>query len=916
MSDPILATKLYKPVPRPEQILRTRLHGRLTEGLSRKLTLISAPAGFGKTTLLGGWMAAMHAGSGSSVDKPRVAWVSLDARDHHPTRFLTYVVAALQTLDPNPADPSLGRGLLERLQAPQPPSMESVLTSLLNQIASLADKIILVLDDAHLAGCDPIYAGIAFLLEHMPPQLHLILTTREDPPLPLARYRARGQLTEIRADDLRFTPAEAAGFLQQMGVHLDEAEIAALEQRTEGWIAGLQLAALSLQGRTDVGDFVQAFTGSHRFVLDYLIDEVLDHQTDEIRDFLLHTSILERLSGPLCDAVCSRHDGQTVLAALERANLFVVPLDDERRWYRYHHLFAEVLQVHLLAEQPDRVPDLHRRACAWYEQNELAANAIHHALAGRDFVGAARLIELTWPAIFNGFLPATWLDWVRELPDALVRVRPVLSVGYAWTLLDCGVLQDVDARLNDAARWLDDAATAPSASAMVVVNHEEFQSLPSTIAMGRAYLARARGDEAATVKYARQALDLLPQEEHYWRGIAAMFLGLAHQTGGELDAAYQYFAGSVASLHRAGHVHFQLVGTVALADILVAQGRLHEAVRTYTRALHFAASQGAHAHPAETSLHVGLGELHLEQGDWAQAADHLQRAEDLADHAWSPATEARLRIVQARLNAAQGDIDAALALLNQVDHVSAQPAQGDLRPLAAWRTRLLLRQGNLSEALAWVRARGLAADDPCSYRVEFEHITLARVRLAEYTSGQAVPALDGAFALLARLLDAAEAGGRVGSVIEILVLQARAHQARDDIPAAVHALMRALTSAQPQGYVDVFAAEGRPMQTLLAECLAAGADASYVTRLLAAIVQAPDGESAAPVANQLLVEPLSARELDVLRLLDAGYSNQAVADELVIAVSTVKKHVNNIFGKLGVTSRTQAVSRARTLALL
>ncbi|MCB9162287.1 MAG: AAA family ATPase [Caldilineaceae bacterium] len=916
MTGPILATKLYKPAPRPEQILRTRLHSRLTQGLSRKLTLISAPAGFGKTTLLAGWFAELHGSAASNAGTPRVAWVSLDARDRLPARFLTYVVAALQTVDPDPADPSLGRGLLAQLQAPQPPSMEAVLTSLLNQIALLGDEIILVLDDFHLAGCDPIDAGLAFLLEHLPPQMHLILTTREDPPLPLARYRARGQLTEIRADDLRFTPAEAADFLRQMGLHLEEAEIAALEQRTEGWIAGLQLAALSLQGRTDVGKFLQAFTGSHRFVLDYLIDEVLEHQPEEVRDFLLQTSILERLSGPLCDAVCSRHDGQTLLAALERDNLFVVPLDDERRWYRYHHLFAEVLQVHLLAEQPDRVPDLHQRASAWYEQNEQPANAIHHAFAARDFVRAARLIELAWPAIFNGFAPATWLDWVRELPDALVRTRPVLSVGYAWTLLDCGELQDVDAHLDDAARWLDTSPTASSGEAMVVVNHAEFQSLPSTIVMGRAYLARARGDEAATVKFARQALDLLPPEEHYWRGIAAMFLGLAHQSAGELDAAYQYFAGSVASLHKAGHVHFQLVGTVALADILVAQGRLHEAVRTYTRALHFAAAQGTRARQAETGLHVGLGELHLEQGDLAQVEDHLQRAEELADHVWSPATEARLCVVQARLMAAQGDIDAALELLNRADQASAQPAQGDLRPLAAWRTRLLLRQGNLPGALAWVRTRGLKADDACSYRTEFEHITLARVRMAEYAGGRAPQALHEALDLLARLLDAAEAGGRDGSVIEILVLQARAHQEGDDIPAAVPALMRALALAEPQGYVHIFAAEGRPMQTLLAECLAGGADASYVTRLLAAITPTPDGELAAPAANQLLVEPLSARELDVLHLLDAGYSNQAIADELVIAVSTVKKHVNNIFGKLGVTSRTQAVSHARKLALL
>ncbi|MCB0130817.1 MAG: hypothetical protein KDD78_08205, partial [Caldilineaceae bacterium] len=685
--------------------------------------------------------------------------------------------------------------------------------------------------------------------------------------------------------------------------------------------AGLQLAALALRGREDIAGFISAFTGSHRFVLDYLIEEVLKHQTESVRQFLLQTSILEQLSGPLCDAVCSRQDGQMMLESLERGNLFIVPLDDERRWYRYHHLFSEVLQLHLGKDHSDQVPVLHRRASAWYEENCRQASAIHHAFAAHDPERAACLIELTWPAIFNGFQPATWLDWVRRLPEEIVRTRPVLSVGYAWTLLDCGELSGVDQRLSDAEKWLDaPAGAATSETAMVVVNDEEFQSLPSTIAMGRAYLAHGNGDEDATVQYARQALDLLAPDEDYWRGIAAMFLGLAYQGGGDLNRAYQYFASSVASLHKAGHIHFQLIGIVALSDILVTQGRLRDAVRTYERPLQFVEAQGTHArHHARhdvASLHVGLGELHFEQGDLARTVEHLQQAEDLAGHAWLPVAEARLNTLKARIEAAQGKFDAALDLLNQAKEVADQAGRSDLHSLSALRVRVWLRQGRLAHALAWVRERHLSADDDCSYRTESAQITLARVRIAEYGSGRAAQAIREAIDLLARLLQEAETGGRDGSVIELLVLQALAYHAHGDTHAAVRALMRALTMAQPQGYVRVFADEGRPMQTLLAECLTQGADPAYVTQLLAAISVAAEGDFAAPAANQLLVEPLSKRELEVLQLLDAGYTNQAVADELVIAVSTVKKHVNNIFGKLGVTSRTQAVSRARKLEIL
>ena len=497
---PILATKLYIPPPRAKIVLRPRLIERLNQGLSSgcKLTLISASAGFGKTTLVSEWIAGC---------KRPVAWLSLDEGDNDPTRFLTYLVAALQTLALSEVEgiaANIGAGALAVLQSTQPPSTESILTTLLNEIATIQEYFVLVLDDYHMIDSKAVDNALAFLLEHLPPQMHLVIATREDPQLPLSRLRARGQLTELRLTDLRFTPAEAAEFLNQMmGLNLSEEDIAALEARTEGWIAGLQLAALSMQGRSDTAGFIQAFTGSHRFVLDYLVEEVLQHQSEHIRSFLLQTAILDRFCAPLCNAVTEREDGKEMLDVLERSNLFLIPLDDKRQWYRYHHLFADVLQAHLIEAQPEQVSSLHQRASAWYEQNGYPSDAIRHALAAEDFERAAGLIELAWPAMDISYQSAAWLGWVKSLPDKLIRARPVLSVGYAWALLDGGELEACESRLQDAERWLE----TPS-NEMIVVDKGLFQSLPATIATARAYRALALGDIPGTVQYARQALDL------------------------------------------------------------------------------------------------------------------------------------------------------------------------------------------------------------------------------------------------------------------------------------------------------------------------------------------------------------------------------------------------------------------------
>jgi LuxR family maltose regulon positive regulatory protein len=914
MKTPLLQTKLHIPASRPKLVSRPHLIGQLNEGLrhsqdfGHKLTLISAPAGFGKTTLVANWL---------HQSKVPAVWLSLDKRDNDATRFLVYLIAALQTIKTNFADE-----LLAALQSAQPPPLEPALTILLNELTTISDNSVLVLDDYHVIEAEPVNRALAFLLEHLPPQLHLVITSREDPSLPLARLRARGQLTELRASDLRFTLTETAEFLNQvMGLSLSPAEIAALADRTEGWAASLQMAAISMQGRTDTVSFIQAFTGSHRFIIDYLAEEVLQRQSEPVRRFLVQTSFLASLSGPLCEAVTGQQNSAEMLEALERSNLFLISLDDQRQWYRYHQLFADVLRAHLAKEPASQVAVLHQRASNWYERNDSPAEAIHHALAAEDFERAATLVELAWPAIFNGFQPATWLGWAQALPEAILRVRPVLNLGCAWALLDGGQLDAVETRLRAAERWLDsstesDKPAEDAASGRVVVNDEAFRTLPASIANARAYLAQIRGDGPATIKNAQRALDLFPEDEYYQRGIAAMFLGLATWSSGELEAAFQSIARSVASIQKSDNLYLEIPGTVFLADIKRAQGRLREAAGLYQQGLQRVGAQNAPLLQGTPDLYIGLGELARERDDLPAAVAHLLTGEKLSRQVILPGSGHRLRAAMAHLKVAEADLDSALDLLNQAERRYEQDPVPDVRPVAAVRARLWLKQDRLPEALSWAQARGLSVADDLNYLCEFEHITLARIRLAQYQHDGEAQAIRDALSLLARLLPAAEAGDRLGSVIEILVLQALAHKAQGNSIAALAPLKRALTLAEPEGYVRIFVDEGRPLQTLLAESLSRGADAGYVTHLLTAISRQTGDEPTIPDPNQLLIEPLSKRELDVLGLIALGYTNQAIADELVIALSTVKKHVNNTFGKLGVSSRTQAVSRARELGLL
>ena len=906
MPSPLLETKLYIPRLRRGLVTRPRLSERLNRGGESKLTLVSAPAGFGKTTLLTEWLAA------SPANERPTAWLSLDPSDNQATSFWPYLIAALRTVVPE-----VGATALSLLESPKEP-IAALVATLLNELSALANDLVLVLDDYHVVDAQEIHDGMAFLLDHLPPQIHLVITTRADPPLPLARLRARGELVEIRAADLRFTPEEAAAYLNEvMGLDLGASEVVALEARTEGWIAALQLAALSIQGRDDVAGFIAGFAGDDRYIVDYLVEEVLHRQPEEVRSFLLGTSILDRLTGSLCDAVTGQAGGKAMLQALDRANLFLVPLDDRRQWYRYHQLFADVLRARLQDEQPDRVAELHRRASDWSEQHGDRSEAIRHAMAGEDFERAADLIELAIPSMSQGRQEATLRRWLNALPDDLFEARPVLAVGWVAMRLVRGEAEGVEARLLQAERWLEPGPQAPDGSTgrstdMVVVDEAAFRRLPGAVSVYRTALAMAHGDVPGTIDHAQRVLDVIAADDHLERGSAEGFLALAYWSRGDLEAAHRWWTDAAVSLELAGHVSDAIGCSIALADIRIAQGRLHEAMQAYERGTALATQQAVASLRGVPDMHVGMSGLYREWNDLALAAQHLMSSEELGEHAGLAQNPYRWRVAMARVREAEGDLVAALELLDEAERLYASDYYPNVRPIPAMKARIWIAQGRLSQALGWARAHGVSVKDELSYVREFEHVTLARVLLAQSTLDPSDGSARDAFALLGRLLRAAEDGQRTGNVIEILVLLALAHQVRGDMPAALAALGRALALGEPEGYVRVFLDEGPPMAALLQDAANRGIAPDYVRRLLTAAVRPEDNAG----NKEALIEPLSDRELDVLRLLATDLAGPEIARELVVSLSTVRSHTKAIYLKLDVNNRRSAVTRAEELDLL
>jgi LuxR family transcriptional regulator, maltose regulon positive regulatory protein len=910
MASPLVETKLYAPKLRRPLVARPRLSGRLGRGAEARLTLVSAPAGFGKTTLLAEWLAATGA-------ERSVAWLSLEESDRQPASYWTYLITALQAVAPG-----VGASGLPLLQSAQPP-IETVLTTVLNELATVPDHVYLVLDDYHLADGPDLEAGMTFLLEHLPPRVHLVVSTRADPALPLARLRARGELVEVRAADLRFTLDEVAAYLNDVtGLELAASDIATLEGRTEGWIAALQLAALSMQGREDVAGFIAGFAGDDRYIVDYLVEEVLGRQPADVRGFLVQTSVLDRLSGPLCDAVTGRQGGKAMLESLDRANLFLVPLDDRRRWYRYHHLFADVLHTHLMDERPDRVAALHRRASRWYEQRGEPSQAIRHALAAGDVERAAALVELAIPELRRNRQEATIRAWLEAIPADVVRVRPVLAVGLVGALMSGGEFEGVEDRLAQVEGWLEPAGDHPGPwtppAGTVVVDQDELQRLPAVVQMYRAALALVRGDDPATIGHGEWAIHLAADDDHLTRAGASALIGLARWSGGELEAAHRAYGVAAEGLRRAGYIADVLGCSITLADIRITQGRLGEALRTYEQALALAADQDGPVLRGTADMHVGMSQIACERDDLAAASRHLRRAEELGEPTWLPQNPYRWRVAMARVREAEGDLDGALELLEAAQRVYMGDFSPNVRPVPALRARVLATHGRVGDALAWAREQGLSADDEPSYLRELEHLTLARVLLAQARAQGTEAPVRAAARLLGRLLPAAEAGERTGVVIEILVLQALTHQARGDAPGALAALERALALAEPEGYVRVFAVEGPPLALLLRRLSRRRSGWDYVRRLLHAAGRAGGatrvGQAAS--AGRGLFEPLSERELDVLRLLGSDLDGPDIARELTVSLNTLRTHTKRIYAKLGVNSRRAAVRQAAELDLL
>jgi LuxR family maltose regulon positive regulatory protein len=908
--DALLATKLHVPRPQPGFVLRPRLVEALGEGLARGLVVVCAPAGFGKTALLADW-----AGSG----RRPVAWLSLDTADNDPARFWRHVVAALDR-----ACPGIGERAGPLLGPPTPSSFDGLVTTLINELAARPgdDQVLLVLDDYHLIDARPVHAALTFLLEHLPAGLRLVLTSRSDPPLPLARLRARGQLAELRADQLRFTPDEAAALLREAtGPIMPGAAVAALTARTEGWAAGLQLAALSLRGQADPAGFVATFSGSHRYILDYLAGEVLEHQPEPVRTFLLETSILERLSGQLCDAVTGRTDGQVMLEQVERDGLFLVPLDEVRGWWRYHHLFADLLRARLQQQLPGRVAELHRAAAAWSEEHGLADDAVHHALGAGDPVWAARLIEQHFDGIFLQGESATVQRWLSGLPAKLVRARPRLCLAQAWMALVDG---DVDA----ARPPLDAAERAPAGAADELFEPSSgraasvLANVPAAIALDHAFLAYLRGDAEATAGFGSQALAELGEGEWMLDLWIQSMQALAEWLRGRPADAERGFAAVVAGWRAAGERPLAASACHSLGQIQRAQGRLDAALATYQQALEITAPPGRAPMPAAGIGYVGMAEVAYQRGDLDAALRHVTEGIARCRQVnWTQPLAAGL-VTLAWIRQAQGDKAGAMEAIGEAERAAPGPAVSNLfNPVPAQRARLLLAQGEVAAAARWTQENGLGADDEPVYQKEREHLVLARVLLAQDRPG---PAL----ALLGPLHTAATSQGRAGSVIEIQALQALALAASGDEAAAVDRLAEALTLACPQGYVRVLADEGAPMVALLGRLVAAqkaeqaaarGVPLGCLARVLRAVGQEhaePDSRPRTAAAVPGLVEQLTARELEILRLVAAGTPNQRIAEQLVVTVDTVKKHVTHLLGKLGAANRTEAAARARQLGLI
>ena len=893
MSSPLLKTKFHIPALRSSLVKRDRLIGLLNQGIERKLILVSAPAGFGKTTLLSDW---------SHQTGMAVNWLSLDERDNDLTRFWTYIVGALQR-----THSKVGEATLAMLHSTESIPFESFLIPLINEIANTKDNIALILDDYHVIINHPVHESLTFLLDHLPSQLHLVIASRVDFSLPLARLRARGQLIELRSADLRFTQAEATSFLSEaIRLPLSKEQVEAIQERTEGWIAGLQLAALSMQDADDLAAFIASFKGTQRYILDYLAEEVLERQPKHLQTFLLRTSVLKRICGSLSEAIVGETiiTGSKTLEQLERQNLFVVPLDHERTWYRYHHLFQELLRHFLDRAEPGQAAEYHRRAAHWFYQNEWVTEALQHSIAAQDFDWAADVIEQEAQMPNPRIEPGVLLIYLEALPSEEVWTRPWLLLAYAWALYSLSQFTTAVVAVRTIEHLLQQQGSATA-------NNEKLWGLVTAF---KGMQARHQGATAEATTLMEQALQQLPQDDSWLRVMILLNLGVTYFVADDFRAAKQLLPEITRIGQTRGLADPAIAGSYLQAQFLALRGRIDDAIALCQQGFELVKKRGWLATYAGVLVQVALADLLREQNQLEAAAQHLRESLDRGIQNQQPGVMMGY-ITLARVRQAQGDSQAAWQAIRAAEQCQTW-LWATILSAPACKARLHLAQGNLEGAMAWAEESGLEVEDElhCSftdqhpYGSELDYLTLARVLIARgRVSLQSN--LDAAMRLLARLYDFAKTGGRTARVMEVLMLQALVWQAHGDLKRALNLLKQSLDLPRTGDYIRLFADEGKPMLDLLRHAASREIHRELVSRLLAALGQL--GKK-----DQPLIEPLTERELEVLGYLAQGLSDQAIADQLYVSLAAVKWHDRNIYSKLNVNNRTQAVAKARELGML